>query len=137
MPGSRKVCLAGLAVTFALSAASATASTGPKIAAHPHRVMVGTDTTLKGRGFAAHTEIQLRECGSTFWLAPAEPCTAEAVTVTTDAKGRFQTSFQVGLCPEGEATKKPTQRVCYVGEFVPEEDSGSLVGAARLIVTYP
>jgi hypothetical protein len=131
----------GLAATVGVIAplASAQASaTGPTIKARPHKVMVSATTTLKGKGFPANSTIQLRECGKTFWLAPAEPCLTEnATTVSTDAKGRFQTSFTVGLCPEGEPTKKPTQRVCYVGELITGEDTGSLLGAARLIVTYP
>ena len=52
-------------------------------------------------------------------------------------KGRFETTFDVGLCPEGEPHGKLTQRVCYVGELRLGEDTGELVGAAKLIVTYP
>lgn len=138
MLGSRKLLAAGCA-SLALGAASATgaAAMAPKLAAKPHKLMVGAETALKGRGFPPDTSIELRECGKTFWLAPADPCLEEGATVTTDAKGRFQTTFKVGLCPEGEATKKPTQRVCYIGELVSGEDTGSLSGAARLLVTYP
>ena len=130
--------LAGSACVLVPLAPAQAMPTSPKIKARPHSVMVDTSTSLKGKGFPANKTIQLLECGSTFWLAPADPCLSEnAVTVTTDAKGRFQTTFNVGLCPEGEPTKKPTQRICYVGELVTGEDTGSLVGAARLIVTYP
>jgi hypothetical protein len=142
MLGSKKVLvsivLAAAALTAALGGSALASATSPKIHARPHSVMVNTTTNLKGSGFPANTTIQLRECGNTFWLAPSYPCLEDnGVSVTTDAKGRFQTAFKVELCPEGEATKKPTRRVCYVGELVTEEDSGSLVGAARLIVTYP
>jgi hypothetical protein len=142
MLGSKQLlasaALVALVLTAGLSGSAQASATSPKINARPHSVMVNATTSLKGKGFPANTTIQLRECGRTFWLAPAYPCLEDnGVSVTTDAKGRFQTSFQVGLCPEGEATKKPTQRVCYVGELVTGEDTGSLVGPARLVVTYP
>jgi hypothetical protein len=31
----------------------------------------------------------------------------------------------------------PTERTCYIGELVTGEDTGSLVGAAKITVTYP
>lgn len=137
----RRSLAAIIALVAALAAAAPAPAMGaaaPKIMAKPHKLMVNTTTTLKGRGFPANTTIQLRECGRTFWLAPDYPCLeSNATSVLTDAKGRFQTTFQVGLCPEGEATKRPTQRVCYVGELVAGEDTGELVGAARLLVSYP
>jgi hypothetical protein len=110
---------------------------GPKITARPRSVMVNTETTLKGRGFPASSTIELRECGRTFWLDPEDPCLEGGKSVMTDSKGKFTTSFSVGLCPEGEPTKKPTQRVCWIGELVSGEDTGQLVGAARLVVSYP
>lgn len=137
---SRRLVAAGALVAAGLTAvpAAGAATAGPKIGAKPHSVMVDGSMTLKGRGFPANSTIQLRECGRTFWLAPENPCLeSNATSVTTDAKGRFRTTLQAGLCPEGEATRKPTQRVCYVGELVSGEDTGSLVGAARIIVTYP
>ena len=139
MRAQKMLIASGLATAVSLVPATALASAAPapKVAARPHKVMVGQETTLKGKGFPANTEVTLRECGRTFWLVPADPCTEEAKTVTTDAKGRFLTSFTVGLCPEGEPTSKPTQRVCYIGELVSGEDTGSLLGAGRLIVTYP
>lgn len=109
----------------------------PKITARPRTLMVNDTTTLKGSGFPANTVIQLRECGRTFWLAPDYPCTANEAAVTTDRSGRFRTTFQAGLCPEGEPGKMPTERICYVGELVTGEDTGSLVGAAKITVTYP
>ncbi len=106
--------------------------------AKPHNVMVNTATTLKGKGFPANTTIQLRECGKKSWLAPAFPCVEEnAKSVLTNAKGRFETTFEVRFCPEAERAKKPTTVVCYIGSLVTGEDTGELVGAARLLVTYP
>ena len=141
MPSSIKLLarcsLAAAAVALVpVQSADATAKS-PKITARPHAVMVDTETMLKGRGFAANSTIELRECGRTFWLAPQNPCLEGGKSVTTDAKGRFTTPFSVGLCPEGEPTKKPTQRICWIGQLVNGEDTGSLVGAARLVVTYP
>jgi hypothetical protein len=142
MLSSRKVLLsavlAGSALAVTLSGSAQAVAKSPKINARPHSVMVNATTALKGGGFPSHTIIQLRECGRTFWMAPSYPCLEEnGVSVMTDAKGRFQTGFKVGLCPEGEATTKPTQRVCYIGELVTGEDTGSLLGAARIVVTYP
>ena len=129
------------AVVAALAAASpayAMKEGSPKIKATPHKLMVNTATTLQGKHFPANTTIQLRECGKTFWLAPSNPCLEDNATeVTTDAKGRFETSFDVGLCPEGEQLHMRTERLCYVGEVVFGEDTGELVGAAKLKVTYP
>jgi hypothetical protein len=142
MRGSRNV-LAPLALAASAAALAATgpASAGassPKISARPASVMVNATTTLSGRGFPANKTIQLRECGRAYWLAPAYPCLQEnAASVKTDARGRFQRTFRVGLCPEGEPTKMPTQRICYIGELVTGEDTGSLVGAARVLVSYP
>ncbi len=141
MLDSRRILLAAALTAMSLAVmggAVAQASSGTlKITAHPHKVMVGTTTGLKGKGFPANTTLELRECGATFWMAPADPCLGEGVSVTTNGKGKFQTSFPVGLCPEGEATNKPTQRICYVGELVAGEDTASLAAAARLVVTYP
>lgn len=139
MHGSKTIAAAALATAAVLgtSVSASARSAAPKVTAHPHQVMVDTATSVAGRGFPADTQIELRECGRTFWMAPADPCLESGVTVTTDAKGRFRTTFRVGLCPEGDATKKPTQRVCWLGAISNGEDTGSLIGAARLIVTYP
>jgi hypothetical protein len=138
---AKKVLLAAVLSTSLFAATSAelaqASAVSPKIKARPHSVMVTLPTTLKGKGFPANTLLQLRECGRTFWLAPADPCLENGISVMTDAKGKFQASFEVGLCPEGEPTKKPTQRVCYIGELMTGEDTGSLVGAARIVVTFP
>jgi hypothetical protein len=132
------VCAAVAAAALVVAAPLAQAQAKqPKITARPRTLMVNATATLKGSGFPANTVIQLRECGRTFWLAPDYPCTANEEAVTTDRGGRFRTTFQAGLCPEGEPGKMPTERVCYIGELVTGEDTGSLVGAAKITVTYP
>lgn len=132
------VCAATAASALAAAAPLAQAQAKqPKIKARPSTLMVNTTTTLTGSGFPANTVIQLRECGRTFWLAPDYPCTENKEAVTTDRRGRFHTTFQAGLCPEGEPGKMPTERICYIGELVTGEDTGSLIGAARITVTYP
>jgi hypothetical protein len=138
-PLERALVLPAMAtLALAIPPATAGAAAAPKVKAKPHNVMVGAETTLTGRHFPAEATITLGECGRTFWMAPSDPCLPEHdVTVKTDSKGRFQTPFTVGLCPEGEATKRPTQRICFVGELVTGEDTGELVGAAKLVVTFP
>lgn len=134
----RKPAAALAVAAVALSPAAASASRGPHIKVKPNRVMVNTSTTLRGTGFPPNTTIQLAECGRTSWLAPSYPCLEDnSVSVSTDAKGRFETTFKAGVCPEGERTKNPTEVLCYVGEPKWVEDTGSLVGAAKLLVSYP
>jgi hypothetical protein len=99
--------------------------------------MVNATTTLKGAGFPANSVVELAECGRTFWLAPSYPCLEHEQAVTTDRHGRFRATFTAGLCPEGEPGKMPTERTCYIGELVSGEDTGSLVGAAKITVSYP
>jgi hypothetical protein len=141
MCGLRKLVfctsLAALAVAAAPVLPAQAQAKQPKIAARPHTLMVNATTMLKGSGFPANTVIELRECGRTFWLAPDYPCVASEETVTTDKRGRFRATFQARLCPEGEPGTMPTERICYIGELVTGEDTGSLVGAAKITVTYP
>lgn len=135
--GSVVSCAVAVALLLGAPAYAAGAGT-PKIKARPNKLMINAATTLKGKHFPAYTAIRLLECGKTSWLAPSDPCLEEdAKEVTTDAKGRFETSFEVGLCPEGERVKMRTEFACYVGEVVLGEDTGELVGAARLLVSYP
>jgi hypothetical protein len=134
-------CLALAATAAAAPAALASpraTSPQPAITATPSSVMVNAKTRLVGRHFAPNTVLALRECGRTFWLAPAHPCnTANAVSVKTNARGAFALRFKVELCPEGAAGEHPTERICYVGALETGEDTGTLVGAARISVTYP
>ncbi len=138
---SRKlvVCtaLAASAVAIAPALPAQAQAAQPKITARPRTLMVNATTMLRGSGFPANTVIELRECGRTFWLAPNDPCISDEQTVTTDRRGRLSTTYQVGLCPEGAAGNMPTERTCYIGELVTGEDTGSLVGAAKITVTYP
>jgi hypothetical protein len=135
--GTLVLCVAAGAFAAA-GPAYAMGGGSPKVKATPHKVMVNTTVALKGKHFAPNTTIKLLECGKTFWLAPSNPCLEEnAKEVTTDAKGRFETSFKAGVCPEAERTKHPTEVVCYVGEVVFGEDTGELVGAGKVFVSYP
>ena len=138
--GSRALLgLGGICAALAPAApAYAMGEGSAKIKANPHNLMVNTTTVLKGKRFPANTTIQILECGKTSWFAPSMPCLEDNATeVTTDAKGRFETTFKAGVCPEGERVKQRTEVVCYVGEVVFGEDIGSLVGAERLKVSYP
>ncbi len=133
-----KKSAAALAVAALALAPAASAAGSPHIRVMPKRVMVNTSTTLRGAGFPANTTISIAECGKTFWLAPSYPCLEEnAESVRTNAKGKFETTFKAGVCPEGERTKHPTEVLCWVGEPQWVEDTGSLVGAAKLYVSYP
>jgi hypothetical protein len=133
-----KQSVAVLAVAALAMAPAASAAGSPHIRVTPKRVMVNTGTTLRGAGFPANATVLIAECGRTSWLAPSYPCLEEdAQSVRTDAKGRFETTFKAGVCPEGERTKRPTEVLCYVGEPKWTEDTGSLVAAAKLYVSYP
>jgi len=133
--GTLVLCAAAAAL---VAAAPAYGMGEARVKATPHKLMVNTTTMLKGKHFPANTTVRLQECGKTQWLAPSNPCLEEEpVEVTTDEKGRFETSFEVGLCPEAEKVKMRTEVICYIGEIVFGEDTGELVGAARLKVSYP
>ena len=99
--------------------------------------MVDQSTMLAGRGFPRSADVTLRECASSMWIVPQEPCLEGAtVTVKTNAAGRFKTAFKVGVCA-GEMTG-PTERRCYVGEPKPSGiDTIELLGAATILVSYP
>ena len=105
------VLCASAAALVAAAPAYAMGEGSPKIKATPHKLMINTTTMLKGKHFPANTTIRLLECGRTSWLAPSNPCLEDnAKEVTTDAKGRFETSFTAGLCPEAEQIKMRTER---------------------------
>ncbi len=133
--------LAGLAfgaVAAALILSAPAYAMRETVKAIPHKTMIGTTITLKGKALPANQTITVAECGKTFWLAPATPCLeGNAKEVMTNAKGRFETSFEVGLCPEGEQIGMRTERKCYVGRLVSGEDTGELLGATKLLVSYP
>jgi hypothetical protein len=110
----------------------------PHIVARPHNLMVNTYTTLTGTGLPADSRIIIAECGETSWIAPQNPCDANnTITVTTDPAGGFTSGFKAELCPDGKFGPG-TRETCYIGE--PKGtgvDTLQLVGAAKIIVTYP
>ncbi len=135
--GTFVLCAAAAALTAA-APASAAGEGSPKVSVKPHKVMLNTTVALKGSHFAPNTTLQILECGKTFWLAPSNPCLEDNATeVTTDAKGRFETTFKAGVCPEAERIKMRTEVKCYVGAVKYGEDTGELVGAGKLDVSYP
>ena len=125
-------------IGFGCVATASAESGSERIVAKPSSVMVNTDTTLRGTGFPAHTNVALEECGTTFWLAPKDPCNSDnAKTVEANGLGRFRTSFKVELCPEGEPGEFPTSRICYIGVPRFGIDTVALEPAAKVTVTYP
>jgi len=119
--------------------ASAVSPAPPRITAHPNNLMVNTFTTLTGTNFTPNTSIMVTECSATHWVVEvANPCdTTNTITLTTDAKGGFTTGFQAQLCPNGKRVV-PNGVRCYIGVPTPSGiDTVKLVGAAKIIVTYP
>jgi len=119
----------------------AVAATPPHIVAKPNNVMVNTTISLTGTGFPARTRLAIKECSNTNWVVVAQrPCdTANAISVATDVHGRFAHSFKVQLCPRTKVGPGPvTRETCYIGNPQPRGvDTITLVGAAKVIVTYP
>jgi len=134
--------LAGAALALAagtgISPAGAVTATPPHVVARPNNLMVNTKTTLTGTGFPARKKLTVEECSRTGWVVTANPCVKDnRITVTTDAHGRFTRQFRVALCG-GSRGPGPTSQVCYIGVPHPEGvDTISLIGAARVVVTYP
>lgn len=109
----------------------------PRIVARPDSVMVNTDTELFGTGFASDTSLQIVECSQKEWIVPQSPCdTSNAITVKTNAKGRFRHAFLVQTCP-GDVSPG-TSQTCYIGHPQPVGvDQVELSGAATITVTGP
>lgn len=133
--------LLATAAPVALAApAGAATSTPPVITAHPDNVMVNTTTKLVGAGFPKHATVQIEECGATSWVVPNSPCdTSNAVTVTTNGKGKFKVTFTVEACsstpPSGSAGLSMR---CYIGVPQPTGiDTVALVPYTPIVVTYP
>ena len=125
---------------IAAGQAGAVSSTPPHIVAKPDNVMVNTKVMLTGTGFKALTKLVIKECGSTNWVVTQHPCDSDnTISVVTDAHGRFVKVFKVELCPRSKPASGPvTQETCYIGNPQPHGvDTISLVGAARVTVTYP
>ena len=137
--GGAAAALLAVPLVAGATPASAVSAAPPKIIAHPKNLMVNTFTTLTGRNFAPDTTINLTECSATNWVVEVQnPCdTTNTVTVTTDTKGGFTTGFQALLCPNGKRVL-PNGVRCYIGVPTPSGiDTVRLVGAAKIIVTYP
>ena len=89
-------------VAGASARAAARRGKQPTILANPTSLMVNQSTALKGSGFPKNASVTLRECASSSWIAPQQPCLeGHSVTVETGRSGHFSTSFKVGVC-EGE-----------------------------------
>jgi len=120
------------------SEAGAVTATGPHIVATPNNLMINTKTTLTGTGFPANTKLTIEECPSTLWIVPQNPCdSTNKISVLTDGRGRFMRQFRAELC-NGKRGPFPTSQICYVGDPHPQGiDTIRLLGAARVVVTYP
>jgi len=129
------------AVSFVAVGAGAAAPTPARVVAKPNNAMVNTKIGLTGSGFPARTKLTIEECSSTGWAVAAQnPCDIDnAISPTTDAHGRFTARFKVELCPRKKTGPGPvTRETCYIGRPQPRAGSTvSLVGAARITVTYP
>ena len=126
-----------VALATATGGSSAGAAT-PHITAHPTHVMVNSRVSLEGTGFAPATTITLEECSAKEWIAPLSPClTSNQIRVHTNAKGVFKATMAAEICP-AVAPGTVTQRKCYVGQPIPSGvDTINLVGAAKIVVSWP
>jgi hypothetical protein len=134
------VALGATVAGFAGSGAIAQSAPGPHIAVKPRSVMVTKTVTLKGSGWPADSLVRLQECGASAWIVPEDPCdTTNEITVMTGSSGRFTTPFKAQLCARELPPKPPvTRETCYIGEpHSTGEDTAGLLGAAKIIVTYP
>jgi hypothetical protein len=140
-----RVARVGLAISISVlaggvlsSEAAAVTATPPHIVAKPNNLMVNTKTTLSGTGFPAKTKLTIKECPNTNWIVPQNPCVKNnSISVLTDSHGRFTHQFRVELCG-GKRGPFPTSQICYIGDPHPEGiDTITLLGAAKVIVTYP
>ena len=121
-----------------LVAAGATQPPVPHIAATPHNLMINSNTKLTGSDFPANRGLRVAECSTKNWPVMTNACvSSNAIRVTTNAHGRFTAMFKAELCG-GKHGPFPTSQVCYVGVPHPSGvDTETLVGAAKIIVTYP
>jgi hypothetical protein len=123
--------------------ANAVSATPPHIVAKPNNVMLNTTISLTGTGFPANAKLTIKECSRTSWVVVAQkPCdTNNTITVLTNKTGRFVHAFKVELCPRtstGTGTGPITRETCYIGNPKPKGvDTITLVGAAKVTVTYP
>jgi hypothetical protein len=113
-------------------------ASAPHIVARPVDVMVNQAVALRGTGFAPRSTLVLTECSQTNWVVPQNPCLQDnRVTVTTNRSGGFRTSMKAGVCPAVSPPQR-TERTCYIGVARPSGiDTIRLVGAARIVVSWP
>jgi hypothetical protein len=131
-----------LALVFQLpeGAGAVPAPGAPHIVAQPNNVMVNTTVKLIGSGFQPHATIDLKECGSTSWIVPQNPCNSTTIPATTNRNGHFDQTFVAKLCPRTSSGggHPITEERCYVGDPSPSGiDTINLVGHVKIIVTYP
>jgi hypothetical protein len=100
--------------------------------------MVNSNTNLTGSGFAARRTLTIAECSTTHWVVTTNPCQrGNRVTIVTNAQGGFVRVYGVELC-DGKRGPYPTSQVCYIGHPHPTGiDTMVLLGAVKVIVTYP
>ncbi len=135
---SLTVSVALLMLVSGVTSAEA-ATPAPRIIARPNNAMVNTTISLAGRGFPPSTRLRIAECSMTTWVVVAQhPCRgSNTISVRTNGGGRFTSSFTVSLCGSRSGSNQ-TQRTCYIGNPDPQGvDTITLVGAARITVTYP
>jgi hypothetical protein len=140
-----RIIIVSLALTIAVltagilsSQAGAVSATPPHIVAKPNNLMVNTKTTLTGTGYPAKTTLTIEECSITNWVVTANPCVkTNKISVLTDRHGHFVRQFRVTVC-NGKHGPIITSVTCYIGDPHPEGvDTISLLGAAKVTVTYP
>ena len=90
-------------------------------------------------GLPRFATLRLAECSKTNWVVPAKPCDkGNSILVRTDGKGSFVTGFKVEACNGARASTKGLAERCYIGVPKPSGvDTVRLVGAARIVVTFP
>jgi len=129
-----------LSAEVASAASARTAAHGPRIIASLDTVMVNASTILHGSGFRPHHKLLLWECSVRTWVVPMKACNhRNAVTVRTNAVGRFTVRFTVLVCPKPQRlVPAGFSRTCYIGEpQVQGVDTVTLIGAAKITVTGP
>ena len=97
-------------------------------------------TNLIGRGFPRFATLRLAECSKTNWVVPAKPCDKDKIRSSSGPMGgaRSLTGFKVEACGGARASTKGLAQVCYIGVPKPSGvDTVRLVGAARIVVTFP
>ncbi len=130
--------IAGTGLPALLAPAAVASTVPPHITAKPHNVMVDHTVSLVGVGFPVRSKLTLEECSETIWPVPQNPClTDNSIRVRTDSTGGFKATMKAEICP---AVSPPTgtERTCYIGEPLPSGvDTITLVGAARITVSWP